>query len=186
MPITPTSAIPLGLNAAASLGAEALGIRPRDPYQGFNFLIEIEGLLTGGFTEVTGLESEIEVEEYREGGQNRYSHQLPGPTKYPARLVLKHGLTDIGSLWNWYEAVTRGVIQRKNGTIMLLDRARLPVIWWNFAQAFPVKWSGPQFNAESSEVVFETIELVHRGITKPPLSLVAGLGRSGAGLGGAL
>ena len=78
MPTTVASVVPLGLNAASSLGFEALGIRPRDPYQGFNFLIEIEGLLTGGFSEVTGLESEIEVEEYREGGLNQYIHQLPG------------------------------------------------------------------------------------------------------------
>ena len=100
--------------------------------------------------------------------------------------MLKHGLTDIGSLWSWYEATTKGVIQRKNGTIMLLDRYRLPVIWWNFVQAYPVKWSGPQLNAENNEVAFETIELVHKGITKPPLNLVASLGRTGAGLAGAI
>jgi phage tail-like protein len=185
MPTSLASIFPLGLNAGFVPGSNALGAR-LDPYQGFNFLIEIEGLLTGGFTEVNGLESEIELEERREGGRNDYVQQLPGPARYPSRLVLKHGLTDLDTLWNWYKATTRGVIQRKNGTIMLLDRQRLPAMWWNFKQAFPVKWSGPQLNAGSNEFAFETIELVHRGITKPTLSQLTALGRGGAGLGGAL
>ncbi|WP_293064934.1 phage tail protein [Moorena sp. SIO3F7] len=178
------SSLPLGANAAYAGVTGALGAR-LDPYQGFNFLIEIEGLVTGGFIEVRGLESEIEVEERPEGGQNRYVHQLLGRTKYP-NLTLKHGLTGIDSLWTWYQATSKGVIRRKNGTIMLLDRQQIPAMYWNFKQALPVKWTGPEFNASSNEIAFETIELIHKGISKPVLSQALSGGRAIAGLAGAL
>ena len=114
----------------------------------------------GGFTEVSGLESEIKMEEYQEGGVNQYVHHLPRLTK-PAHLVFKTGLTDISTLWNWYDNTSQGIIHRKNGTIMLLDRKQIPVMWWNFRNALPVKWTGPDFDSSSEQVAFESIELVH-------------------------
>lgn len=159
----------LGLNAAFAAGTELLGIR-FDPYMAHNFLVEIDGLLTGNFAEVTGLESEIQLEEYQEGGVNEYVHQFPSRTVYPP-LVLSHGLTDIDTLWSWYQSATEGKIKRKNGTIMLLNRQRLPVMWWNFKNAYPVKWSGPQFDASTdTQVAIERVELVHQGISKPLIS----------------
>jgi len=89
----------LGLNAAFTLATNLLGVRA-DPYQGFNFLIEVEGILVGGFTECTGLQVETETFEYREGGQNDYMHRFAGPIKYPP-LMLKHGVTLIDGLWAW-------------------------------------------------------------------------------------
>ena len=83
----------VGANAAFSVAANLLGIR-NDPYLGFKFLVEIEGLVVGGFSEVTGLQVETEVETYREGGLNEYVHKLAGPTRYPSNLVLKHGMTE--------------------------------------------------------------------------------------------
>lgn len=158
----------LGLNAAFAVGTNLLGIR-LDPYMTYNFLVEIEGLLTGGFSEVTGLESEIQLEEYQEGGVNEYVHKFPNQTVYP-NLVLSHGLTNIETLWYWYRDATKGQIRLKNGTILLLNCQRLPVMWWNFKEAYPVKWVGPQFNASNdTEVAVERIELVHRGINKPSL-----------------
>jgi len=159
----------LGINAAFSAGTNLLGIR-NDPYIAFNFLVEIEGLLVGGFTEVTGLQIETEVKDYREGGLNKYIHKLAGPTRYPSNLILKYGLTDIETLWNWHQDVTQGIIKRKNGTIYLLDRQRIPAMWWDFMEAYPVKWTGPELRADSNTVAVETIELVHRGISKPTLS----------------
>ena len=158
--------IPLGLNAGLTGALGALGQR-LDPYLSVNFLVEIEGLIVGGFSKVDGLESTIETQDYVEGGRNDYVHKvLKGTTYVP--LVLSHGLTDIDTLWAWHDRVRRGVIQRKNGTVMLLDTQRLPVMWWNFAQAVPVKWVGPSFDASAdSQVAIERVELVHRGITKP-------------------
>jgi phage tail-like protein len=140
-----------------------------DPYQVFNFLIEIEGLVIGGFSECSGLQVETELFEYREGGLNEYMHNFGGSTKY-LPLIIKHGLTSIDGLWDWHqEIVTQGVnqgVKRRNGTIYLLDRQRNMAKVWNFKQAFPYKWSGPELRADSSEVAFESVELVHRGLNQ--------------------
>lgn len=159
----------MSFNAAALFGANLLGIR-NDPYAAFNFHVEIEGLIFGGFTEISGLQVETAVEEYQEGGQNEYVHKLPGPARYPSNLILKRGLTDIDTFWSWHQDVIAGTIRRKNGSIFLLDRMRLPAMYWDFNDAYPVKWSGPDFKADSSSVAVETIELAHRGISKPDLS----------------
>jgi phage tail-like protein len=170
----------LGLNAVAALGANLLGVR-NDPYMSFNFLVEIEGLIVGAFTEVSGLQVETQVPDYQEGGQNEYVHRLPGPTRYPSNLTLKRGLTDIEALWSWHQDVVAGAIERKNGTIYLLDRMGVPAMWWDFKEAYPVKWSGPELKADGNSVAVETIELAHRGISKPALSSVAGALRGGVG-----
>src|SRR3954468_3691396 len=112
--------LPVGINAAFALSGARL-----DPYLGYNFLVEVDGILVGGFREVRGLEASIEVKEYAEGGENGYLHKLPGPTRYP-NLVLSRGLTDLDTLWVWFDNVSRGVIKRQNISILVLDQQRLP------------------------------------------------------------
>lgn len=162
-----------GPNIAIAAASNLLGVR-LDPYQVFNFFIEIEGILAGGFSECSGLQVETEVHEYAEGGQNEYVHRFRGRTKYPP-LVLKHGLTVINGLWLWHKDVLEGNVNRKNGTIYLLDRRRIPVLWWDFKQAFPTKWTGPELRANSGDVAFESIELAHQGLSRPEATLAAGL-----------
>lgn len=157
--------MPLGINAAAAIMRGPLGVR-LDPYLGCNFFVEIDSLLAGGFSKVRGLEGSLEVKEYAEGGENGYTHKIPGPTRYP-NLVLSHGLTELDTLWSWYDDVAHGKIQRRDITIMLLDGRRTPVMWWDVKSAIPVKWLGPAFDAGSGEVAIESIELVHKGIVKP-------------------
>jgi phage tail-like protein len=170
----------LGLNAAFSLVTNMLGIRA-DPYQGFNFLVEIEGILVGGFSECTGLQVESEFTEFREGGQNDFVWRFPGPTKYPS-LNLKHGITLIDGLWSWHQDVTQRKIERRNGTVYLLNKQKLPVLWWDFKQALPVKWTGPDLRADSSAIAFESIELNHQGLSRP--SLIGALAGVAAGIAG--
>ncbi|MEW6211588.1 MAG: phage tail protein [Acidobacteriota bacterium] len=165
----------LGLNAAFGLVTNLLGIRA-DPYQVFNFMVEIEGILAGGFSECSGLQVETETLDYREGGLNEYVHRFAGPTKYPP-LILKHGLTQIDGLWSWHQDVVAGKIKRRNGTIYLLNKQRLPVMWWDFKEAFPVKWTGPELNANSGNVAVESVELAHRGLSRPSIGeILAGAG----------
>ncbi len=165
----------LGLSAAFSAATNLLGIRA-DPYQVFNFLIEIEGILAGGFSECSGLQVETETFEYREGGLNEYMHRFAGPTKYPP-LILKHGLTQIDGLWAWHQDVAQRKIERRNGTIYLLNKQRIPVIWWDFKEAFPFRWNGPELRADSAQVAVESVELAHRGLSRPKLAnLLAGIG----------
>src|SRR5690242_15969264 len=97
-----------------------------DPYQASNFVIEIEGLLAGGFSECSGLEVESEVQEYQEGGVNDYVHRFAGATRYPP-LVLRRGITLSGVLWRWYQMTAAGQVSRRNGTIFLLDREHVRV-----------------------------------------------------------
>jgi phage tail-like protein len=135
-----------------------------DPFAAFRFVVEIEGVVIGGFHEVRGLDAEIEVVTYREGGLNAYAHQFAGAVAYPSRLVLTRGLTD--ALWTWYQDVASGRIERKNGSIVLLSDARDEMWRWNFADAYPVRWTGPSLRAAESAVAIETLELVHHGISR--------------------
>lgn len=142
----------------------ALAIR-NDPYLSFRFLVEIQGLIVGGFSEVSGLQAETEIEEFREGGVNDHVHKLPKITKYP-NLTLKRGITDSDVLWNWYQDVISGFFERKNGFIILQDNEGNEKWRWHFINAYPVKWTGPDLKADSSTVAVETLELAHNGIKK--------------------
>jgi phage tail-like protein len=139
--------------------------KPRDPYMAFNFAVEIEGLTVGGFSEVIGLSGKLELETYVEGGVNHHIHRFPKQMDYP-NLVLVRGLTERDDLWKWYEDVTRGKIRLQNGTIILKDSKQSKVIAWNFKKAYPVAWEGPQLNATGTQVAFERMDLVHRGVYK--------------------
>lgn len=155
----------LGLDSDFLTPTGASGHR-HDPYLGFNFTVEIDGLLAGGFSEVSGLQIAIDVQVYREGGENLFEHQLPGPARYPQRLTLKRGLTDRDVFWDWTQQVARGVIVRRNITIALHDESGAPVMLWDCRRAFPVHWSGPDLRADGNAVAFETVELAHHGIAR--------------------
>ena len=150
-----------------SIATGATGLR-LDPYLSCNFVVEIDGVLVGGFAECSGLQVETEVFEYREGGRNEFIHRLAGSTRHPP-LVFKRGLTPVDGLWNWHQDVVAGVIKRRNGTIYLLNAQSVPVRWWHFTKGLPVKWSGPDLQAASSAVAFESIEIAHQGISRPGL-----------------
>ena len=137
-----------------------------DPYLAYRFLVEIEGLIVAGFSEVSGLSAEVTTTPYKEGGLNEYEHQLPGPATWP-RLVLRRGLTDVDNLWSWHQDVRRGKVRRRNGSIVLGGESIYHgIVRWNFVGAYPVKWSGPDLRAGSATVAVESVELVHQGITK--------------------
>ncbi|MEF8701268.1 MAG: phage tail protein [Candidatus Accumulibacter sp. UW20] len=155
-------------NVGVALSSRALGTR-LDPYGAFRFLVEIEGITAGGFSDVSGLEITTEVDSIREGGVNDHVHKLPKWTTQ-SDLVLKKGQTDRDLLWNWYAEVVAGNIDRKNGSIYLLDTQGIPAMWWDFSEAYPIKWSGPLLNAASGQVAFETLTLAHHGLTKSLLS----------------
>ena len=130
-----------------------------DPYKGFNFLVEIDGISVAAFCEVSGLVSETAVIEYR-NGSDRIStvRKLPGLTKY-ANIVLKRGVTPDMKLWEWRKQVLDGKTERQTGSITLLDEARKPALEWAFREAWPRKLDGPTFNGKTNEVAIETLEL---------------------------
>lgn len=139
-------------------------MRKADPFGAFNFIVEIEGLQVAGFSEITGIQTDIEIEEFREGGINQYVHKLAKVTKYP-NLVLKKGMTDASELWGWHKEVIEGTIVRRDVTVILGDKKEKK--WsWLFSQAYPVKWIGTDLNATGSNVFVESIEFVHHGMIK--------------------
>ena len=138
----------------------------RDPYAGLRFRVQLEGLEVGGFSEVSGLEAVVETTTYREGGENSYEHQLPGPVAYPRHVTLRRGLTDGTEFWDWLELVGLGLVRRRNLTITLLGDDGEPALLWDCRRAFPVAWSGPELTAAAPLVAFETLELAHEGITR--------------------
>lgn len=135
-----------------------------DPFGAFRFAVEIDQLVVGGFSEVSGLSFEAEVESFREGGYNGNERQLAGAIKAPARLVLKRGLGDALELWNWFRAVAGGRMQRRDLSVLLIDADRKELRRWKFTRACPVKWSGPELRAKGSEVSVESLEFVHEGL----------------------
>ncbi|MHC1757830.1 MAG: phage tail protein [Methanosarcina sp.] len=136
-----------------------------DPLISFRFLVEIDGITTAHASEVTGLQIETETEPYEEGGVNDFVHHLPKRTKYQ-HITLKRGITDRDELWEWYQEVISGKFKRKSGAIILMDVTGKEKWRWNFQEAYPVKWTGPDLKADSNTVAFEAVELVHNGIKK--------------------
>jgi phage tail-like protein len=139
----------------------------QDPLRGFRFLLEIDGILSGGFLRVKGLAREVKYESYREGGVNEYEHKLITQVIYPV-LVLERGLA-LEDLWTWAQAAADGEVERKTLRIRLQDEAgkagEKP--WaWQIQDALPVKWSVSDLDAQSSQVVMETLELAHHGLRK--------------------
>ena len=135
-----------------------------DPYGQFNFQVEIDGIVVAGFSEVSGLTTDTNIIEYREGDENVGTvRKLPGLMKYN-NIVLKRGWTADTNLWTWRKKVIDGKTQRTTGAIILLDESRSPALRWNFTAGWPSKWEGPALNAKTSEVAIETLEITHEGL----------------------
>ncbi len=136
---------------------------PRDdPYMGCNFLVEVDGIAVAGFRECSGLSAEVEVETYKEGGVDYTEHKVPKGVKFN-NLVLKKGMTDSPFLWMWFADVVNGKVERRDVNVVLRGPDGAEVKRWSFIGAYPVKWTGPELNAESSAVALESIEFVHKG-----------------------
>ena len=86
-------------------------------------------------------------------------------TKY-TNITLKWGLTDSRELYDWYRSIVNGTIDRRNGSIIVLDNAGKEKIRWNFYQGWPTKWDGPDFTAKGNDVAIETLEIAHEGIER--------------------
>jgi phage tail-like protein len=139
----------------------------KDPYRGYNFLVEIDGITRAGFRECAGLDSTQDPIEYREGNEGLTARKLPGLNKY-SNISLKWGITDDAELWDWRQQVMEGNIDgaRKNGSIILMDDTGEEKVRWNFREGWPTKWTGPSFNATGSDIGIESLDIVHEGLVK--------------------
>jgi phage tail-like protein len=144
----------------------ATGERARDPFRGFKFRVQIDGINRAGFREVSGLDAGTDAVDYREGDGTTI-RKLAGLQKF-SPITLKRGITDDQDLWKWRTMVMDGKINdaRKDGQIILLDDEGNEAAEWTFASGWPTKWTGPAFNATANEVAIDTIEIAHEGLKR--------------------
>ena len=136
-----------------------------DPHVNYNFLVEIGGIARAAFQQVSGLDSTIDVIEHREGGDNATPRKFPGQTKY-SNITLRWGMTDDQELYDWHRSAVKGTVARRDGSVVLMDRTGAEVARWNFFKAWPSKWTGPEFDAEASDIAIEALEIVHEGVER--------------------
>lgn len=143
----------------------------------------ISEALVGGFTECTGLEMSLELEDYEEGGRNGEVLKFPTRVKWN-NLILKTGMATGLTLWDWFYGFVQGRGKRRSGLIVLTDDLHQPHnIWW-FWRGLPVRYTGPSLNAGQSAVAVESIEIAHEGLYQVPYVAAAATGvKMGIGLG---
>lgn len=166
-----------------------------DPVLSFNFVVTlldsssslalgsvasgIESAAAGGFSECSGLEMSLDVEEYREGGRNSEVLQFPTRIKWP-KITLKRGIAISTALWDWHYSFVEGNGKRRDGLVVLMNNLHVPNNIWYFRRGLPVRYTGPSMNASQNSVAVESIEIAHEGIFQLP-----GVGVGGAAISGA-
>lgn len=134
-----------------------------DPFRGFNFKVDIDGIPVASFMEVSGLTADRDAVDYREGTDPNIVRKLPGLSKIAA-LVFKRGYVQDTTLWDWYQEIMDGKIDRRNGSVTLMNEAQQPVLTWSFVNAWPGKIEGPSLSATDNKVAVESMELQHEGL----------------------
>ena len=133
-------------------------------YGGYNFLLEVSGItpdqktIIGGFKTMSGMDSETEVIEFKQGN-DKVVRKKPGRTTY-ANISLERGFTASNDLWTWRKNIEDGVIDRRSGTITVLDQDMTTIVaQYNFYEGWPCKWHVPEMDSESSSMAIEKIEI---------------------------
>ena len=135
------------------------------PLPVFHFQV-VWGGETLGFSEVSGLNIETQVIEYRDGLNPEYSAmKMPGIPKY-GNITLKKGILPADNkFYEWLNTTKLNKVDRKDLIISLLNENHEPVMTWKAVNAFPVKIEGPGLKATGNEVAIESIEVAHEGLT---------------------
>jgi phage tail-like protein len=134
------------------------------PLPVFHFQVEWGGTNIG-FSEVSGLNIETQLIEYRDGASPEYSAvKMPGIPKY-GNITLKRGIVpDDNEFFAWLNTTSLNKVERRDLTISLLNEAHEPVMSWKAKNAFPVKIEGAGLKATGNEVAIESIEVAHEGL----------------------
>ncbi len=143
----------------------------KNPYGVYNFKLEFDNGIIASFSEVSGLDSEQGVIDYRTGEDDTVMSKIPGIRKH-SPVVCKRGHIGTGDLWGWRAQVMAGIGNADDSegkatvTVHLLNEKRESVVAWKLIKAWPSKWVAPSLAASKSETAVETLELVHEGITQ--------------------
>ncbi|MCW4030708.1 MAG: phage tail protein [Candidatus Bathyarchaeota archaeon] len=140
----------------------------KDPFSNCRFRVEIDGIAQAGFSEVIFPESESEVIEFREGTDSLAAVRKQSGLIKNSNLILKWGLTASMELYNWRKLVeqTKLASARRNMVVVLLDEEFIEVARWEFTNAWPCKYKGPDLNAKGNEIAIETLEIVFESMRR--------------------
>jgi phage tail-like protein len=170
--------------AALSSPLSEIGLRV-DPLLSHNFLISLldtsstwatvgsaalsalTDVALGGFSECTGLEMSLDVEDYEEGGRNGATLKFPSRVKWQ-NITLKKGVGAGTALWDWHYGFAEGRGKRRDGIIVLQNDLHVPNNIWYFRRGLPVRYTGPSMNASQNSVAVESIEIAHEGLWQVP------------------
>ena len=150
-------------------------------------LSAVSDVLLGGFSECSGLEMSLKVDEWNEGGNNCTVLKFPARMSW-GNLTFKKGTGASAALWDWAYGYAIGKGVRRDGLVVLMNELHVPNNIWYFRRGLPLKWSGPALNAAQNAVAVESIEISHEGLYQVPfVGAAAGLSGLAAGsVGGAL
>ena len=139
------------------------------PLVGFHFAVDIQGVISGFFTECSGLGSEHEMIEHKivtDKGQEVVK-KIPGRMKWED-ITLKRGITSSMDIWDWRKQVEDGDVEsaRRDGSIIMFDQQLSEVARWNFERAWPLKVTGPSPKTDSNEIGIEELVITHEYIVR--------------------
>ncbi len=140
-----------------------------DPLVSFHFMIDVQGEITGYFSEVSGLGSESDIIEQKVVNEKGIEivKKIPGRLKW-GDITLKRGITSNLDMWNWRKKVEEGKVgeARKNGSIVMFDQELTEKARWNFINGWPTKISGPAPKADGNEIGVEELTIAHELISR--------------------
>lgn len=139
----------------------------QDPYRNFRFRIEIDGIQTAGFSEVSIAPTTTDVVDYREGTDPPHVRKLSGLTKH-GNVTLKRGVTGSLELFNWHRQIVSGQLatNRKKVVIVVQDESGADQARYVVSEAWPIKYDAGDLNAKGNDVFIETLELVNEGVER--------------------
>ena len=142
----------------------------QDPLRNYRFRVEIDNIARAGFSEISGLESQIAVVDYREGTDPPHVRKLSGLTKY-SNVTLKYGVTtgaDALELYKWFRDVSQGQLagNRRNVAIIVQDESGQDRTRFLVSDAWPARYAASALNAQGNEVMIELLELANEGIDR--------------------
>jgi phage tail-like protein len=139
----------------------------QDPYRNFRFRIEIDGIQTAGFSEVSIGPTTTDVIDYREGTDPPHVRKLSGLTKH-GNVTLKRGVTGSLELFNWHKQIVSGQLaaNRKTVAIVVQDESGADQARYVVSEAWPIKYDPGDLNAKGNDVFIETLELVNEGVER--------------------
>jgi len=155
--------------------SDAAAAASTDPLVGFHYALEVEGIITGYFTEVSGIGSENEIIEHKvvDGSGKESVQKIPGRLKW-SDVTLKRGITANLDAWNWRKMVVDGNVAgaRKNFCIIMYDAAMSEIARWNFVNGWPAMIDAP-YNGIETTLAVETLVIVHEGCSREGTSPAA-------------